>query len=526
MQTIATTATVDTPATFEQAWTLISDIPRYPEWVSGTVAVTSAPPVAVPGAVYRERNRVGPITSRSTWRVEEADRDRGTQTHVSPGSPPVQRAVVRMAVEPHQHGTRFTLTLEADVAAGPLTGLLGGLVQRVLERNSRRTMAAYHTLMAGGGTPAPSVREAIGMPVPPAPVAQVGMRVRRALGRAHDASVPPPQLVLERLFGMLDTKALHCAIELRLPELLAAGPKSPAELATAVGDADAEADADAIDRVLRYLVSRGIFSTSAGGRYANNKASDLLRGDHPHSWRPWVEFFGSEWNSRIFDRLADRVRTGRPASELAFDVPFFTYIQEVEPAAGEAFDAAMGSGSPIQALLLPDTLLDGATHLCDVGGGTGGVVANLLRRRPGMRGTVFDLEPLRERAETALAEAGVADRASFVGGDFFEAVPGGADLATMFAVLHDWDDDACVTILRNAAETLAPGGRILVVEKPLPTHDGTDFAKASDVLMLVLGDGGRERTVAEYEALFARAGLRLLERTTLPSLFDVFSLGR
>lgn len=366
---------------------------------------------------------------------------------------------------------------------------------------------------------APRPSDALGMPIPPSAFVRVGMRLRRLLGRAHDAMVPPPQLLLERVFGLLDTKALFCAIDLRLPELLADGPCSADELAVAAG-----ADADAVARVLRYLVSRGFFTTRRDGRFANNGASEVLREDHPHSWRAWVAFFGSDWNSRIFERMPERVRTSTPATELSFGVPFFDYLHQVNPAAGEAFDAAMASGSPIQALLLPDRLLDGARHVCDVGGGTGGVLVNLLLRRPELRGTVFDLEPLRAEAEQTLAAGGVTERAAFAGGDFFEAVPGGFDLATMFAVLHDWDDDSCVAILRRTAEALEPGGRILVVEKPLPDHGGADFAKASDLVMLVLGDGGRERDAAHYQELFTRAGLRLRSRTTLPSLFAAFEL--
>jgi hypothetical protein len=345
------------------------------------------------------------------------------------------------------------------------------------------------------------------------------MRIRRWLGRAHDGMVPPPQLLFERLFGLLDVKALATAVELQLAELLSDGPHTAAQLA-----AQAEADPDAVHRLLRYLVSRGFFAAESGGRFANNAASDVLRADHPHSWRSWVTFFGSDWNARIFDRMAGRVRSGTPATELAFGVPFFEYLHVHNPPAGEDFDQAMGAGSPIQALLLPDRLLDGVGHLCDVGGGNGATLVNLLLRRPGMQGTVFDLEPLRAAAEHTLATGPVADRATFVGGDFFESVPAGCDLATLFAVLHDWDDEACVTILTNTAKALAADGTILAIERPLPEHAGADFAKASDLVMLVLGDGGRERTVDEYEALFERAGLRLSRRITLPSLFVVFEL--
>jgi SAM-dependent methyltransferase len=354
------------------------------------------------------------------------------------------------------------------------------------------------------------------MPVPPASVVAAATRVRNGIGRAERAMAVPFQLVLERLFGLVDCKAMYCAVELGLPDLLHAGPRTSAELAASCG-----ADADAVSRVMRYLVSRGIFGSRRGGRWANNGASDVLRADHPYSWRGWVQFFGSDWNASIFGWLTDRVRGAPSASEAAFGVPFFEYLNRVNPSAGEAFNAAMAIGSRVQSMLFADKIdLSGVRHLCDVGGGTGSVAAHLARTHPRLRATVFDLPALAGAASAVIAD--VADRVVFAGGDFFESVPPGCDLYTMFAIVHDWDDDESVRILSNIRTAMAPDARVMVVEKPLPDDDRADFAKAADMLMLALSSGGRERSVAEYEALFARAGLRTQRRVVLPSLFNVF----
>jgi O-methyltransferase domain/Dimerisation domain len=331
--------------------------------------------------------------------------------------------------------------------------------------------------------------------------------------------VPGFNLILERVLGLVDTKALYCAVDLGLPELLAGGPRTAAQLAATSGS-----DPDAIDRLMRFLVSRGIFK-HRNGRYANNSASDRLRADHPYSFRDWVLFFGSDWNLKIWNEMPGRVRTGRSAAEAAFGVPFFTYLGKENPAAGRAFAGAMAAGSRLQAMLFAESIdFRRVNHVCDIGGGSGSVLAHLLRVHPALRGTVLDLPELAPEAQAIFEAAGVADRATFVGGDFFEAVPAGCDLYIMFAVIHDWDDDRCTLILSNIRKAMAPGGRIMVIEGVVPMHDGEHFLKTTDMLMLVLGDGGRERTAAEFEALWERAGLRLSRRTMLPSTFEVFEL--
>ena len=363
-------------------------------------------------------------------------------------------------------------------------------------------------------------RLALGVPVPPVWLARAANRLRNRLGYLHGAMVPGFALVLERLLWLVDNKALFCAVDLGVPDLLAERPRHAAEIADATG-----ANPDAVERLLRFLVSRGLFTRDSDGRYANNGATEILRKDHAYGWRDWVLFFGSDWNAQIWNQMPGRVRRAESATRAAFGEPFFDYVNRKNPDAKSAFNGAMAAGSRLQALLFADAIdFSSTSTLCDVGGGSGSVVVQLLRRHPHLRGTVFDLPDL-AAAATALFEAhGVQDRASFRGGDFFAAVPSGSDVYTLFAIIHDWDDERCVRILRNIAVALPPHGRIMVVEKPLPHGNENDVARATDMIMLMLGDGGRERTVEEYEALFASAQLRVQRRFTLPSLFEVFVL--
>jgi hypothetical protein len=358
------------------------------------------------------------------------------------------------------------------------------------------------------------------VPVPPPWLARLAVRARNLLGRGHARTAPPFLLVLERLFGLIDNKALAVAVELGVPEALAAGPRRADALARAVG-----ADPDALDRLLRYLVSRDLLGVTKDGRYRATAATDLLRADHPWSFRDWVLFLGGDWHWRIWNRATHAVRTGESAAVAATGHAFFDYVNAVDPAAGAAFNGAMAIGSRMQGLLVLEAYdFAGVRRLCDVGGGTGAILADVLATYPRMRGVLFDLPALEGAARALLARRGVADRAEYVGGDFFAAVPEGCDLYTLYAIIHDWDDAACVRILANIARAMPPRARLLVIEAPLPTDTGASPTKAFDLEMLILTGAGRERTTAEYERLFRRAGLRLRRTIPLPSLFRIFEL--
>ena len=367
------------------------------------------------------------------------------------------------------------------------------------------------------------VRSALGLPIPVAPPAAVTRAVtmaRGALDRVHDRMTAPFQVVLERMFGIIDNKALFIAVDLGVPDLLVAGPRSAAELAAATS-----VEEDALDRLLRYLASRGVFRADRHGRYTNNPVSDFLRVDHPWSWRSWVLYFGSPWNWEVWKNLDVRVRGHADAVVAAHGCDFFTYVNERDPEAGAAFNDAMASGSRMQALLFAEHYdFPGVRSVCDVGGGTGSVLARILTKVPSARGTLLELPALADDAARVFESAGVADRVQFVAGDFFASVPAGCDLYLLFSVIHDWADEECVRILRTVAKAMTPGSRLAVVEPHIERGPASNFAKASDLLMLALTSGGRERTLAQFAALWEQAGLVERRRIVLPSLFDVFEL--
>lgn len=340
--------------------------------------------------------------------------------------------------------------------------------------------------------------------VPPTWLVRPLLATRNGLARLHRAMVPPEVVLLECSLGVIDTKTLSVAAELGVADHLAGGPMSRDDLAVACN-----ADADALGRILRYLVGRGVFRRTRDGRFRNNKRSELLR-DVDGSSRAWVRFFGSDWHVSGWNALDHSARTGESAAEVALGRPFWEYLTEVNPDAATVFDAAMESVSSVQmSVVARKYTWDSCRTVCDVGGGTGTLLAAILAAHPRLHGVLFDLPAVVAKSGPVLAAAGVSERVQVVGGDFFAFVPEGCDRYLLQAIVHDWDDESCVRFLSNCRQAMAPGGRVLVLEAIMPTHDGDHFAKAIDLEMLVDTGAGRERTREEFDALFARAGLRV-----------------
>ncbi|MGX2998743.1 methyltransferase [Streptomyces sp. JNUCC 64] len=316
--------------------------------------------------------------------------------------------------------------------------------------------------------------------------------------------VPAPPLtdrLLHESWGFVADRALQTAAELGIPDLVARGPASAAELADATGTRP-----DALLRLLRPLVATGAFGLDDQGRYLATETSVLLESDHPETLRPWFRLM-YRVTFRMFDDPLVSLRTGRPAFEERFGNTYFGHMA-AHPEDNEVFHAAMASFTRRTARAVAAAYdFTGAGSLTDVGGGLGTLVAEILARTPDATGTVFDLPQLAEPARAALAGAGLGDRADVVSGDFFAAVPG-ADTLLLSWILHDWDDARSLEILRNCRAAQRTGhGRLLLVEAVLPERPHDDLATSLDLVML-FGLGGRERREAEYDALLDAAGYR------------------
>jgi hypothetical protein len=234
------------------------------------------------------------------------------------------------------------------------------------------------------------------------------------------------------------------------------------------------------------------------------------RGDRAAQWRAgtvWLDLDGFGGRMDLaFAGLAHTVRTGEPAWEQVFGQPFWAYL-DANPAIGASFDATMAvdAGSAAVADGYDWTTV---RHVADIGGGTGTLIAEVLRRHPQLHGTLADLPETAARARQYLARLGLEGRCEVVGQSFFDPLPAGADAYLLSRVIHDWDDDATIAILRRCAEAAGSAGRVLVIEShAAPDGDSAAFAEMN-LRMLVLA-GGRERTIDDYAALAATAGLQV-----------------
>lgn len=294
---------------------------------------------------------------------------------------------------------------------------------------------------------------------------------------------------------------------LRIADHVAAGTTRIDDLAAASG-----ADAGSLHRVLRHLVSKGVFEEPSSGRFAlNEPARGLL--DSPVRLGLDLDGFGGRM-AYAWGSLLAAVRTGAPAYDEVFGRPFWEDLR-AHPDLAASFDALMGPaghGTPD-----PEVLVTGGWEsvraVVDVGGGTGSLLAEILRARPTVRGTLVDLPPTVARSAEIFRAAGVADRVTTVGQSFFDPLPAGSDLYLLKSILSDWPDREAVAILRRCAEAARPAGRIVVLNGVSPDESG---GPSPALLMMVLV-GGRERSLAEFRELARDAGLEVQAAERQPS---------
>ncbi|MEV6104965.1 methyltransferase [Streptomyces sp. NPDC051940] len=311
---------------------------------------------------------------------------------------------------------------------------------------------------------------------------------------------PSPWQVLAPLTDLVTPMAVRVAATLRLADLVADGVEDVGRLAERSGT-----DAWALGRLLRLLVRRGLFAEPSPGRFTLNEPASLLRSDDPSGMRLWfdLEGFGGRMDL-AFTELLHTVRTGEPAWETVFGAPFWDYLA-ARPALAASFDETMANSLRTTAAATGHDW-SGVRHVVDVGGGTGALLAELLRAHPALRATLVDLPETVARGRRFLTDLGLADRCEFAGQSFFDALPAGADAYVLSGVLHDWADEPATAVLRRCAEAAGPTGHVLILEWQGEGDDEQGTLAEMDLRMLVLC-GGRERDADEYGALAAAAGL-------------------
>ena len=301
---------------------------------------------------------------------------------------------------------------------------------------------------------------------------------------------------LRTLSDLCTPWCVHVVATLRIADHLAAGDAEIGPLAAASG-----ADRDSLHRVLRHLVSKGLFVEPAPGRFALNEAA---RGLLEESVRMGLDLdaFGGRM-ARAWGTLLSAVRSGKTAYHEAFGRGFWEDL-DAHPEIAASFDALMGPpghGVPDWRVLVDAADWESVRTVVDVGGGTGALLAEILRAQPEVRGTLVDLPRTVARSGEVFRAAGVADRVTTVGQSFFDPLPGGGDLYLLKSVLGDWPDGEATAILRRCAEAARPSGRVVAF-----TGAGPGEEASPELLMMVLV-GGRGRALDEFREMAGKAGL-------------------
>ena len=326
---------------------------------------------------------------------------------------------------------------------------------------------------------------------------------------------PPPIAMLQLISGFWISRCIYITAKLGLADLVKDGPKTAAELAAATA-----IHTPSLFRVLRALASVGIFTQDEQDRFGDTPLLQTLRSDVPGSLRAFAMTELGEEHYPAWGDLMHSVRTGGIAFDHAFGMDVWQYFAQ-HPDNAKIFNDAM-SGMTAQANEALHASYDfaGINKLVDIGGGHGGLITSILRRNPQMLGVLFDSPQVIDGARALVAASDVADRCELVGGNFFESIPAGSDAHVLKWIIHDWDDEKSVAILKNSHRALAENGKLILVEAVVPSGGEPHFAKFIDLNMLVI-TGGRERTEEEFRRLYEASGFRLTRVVPTESPFSV-----
>jgi hypothetical protein len=325
---------------------------------------------------------------------------------------------------------------------------------------------------------------------------------------------PPPLQMLELISGFWISRCLYIAAKLGIADLLNDGPRTAEELAAVT-----QTHAPSLFRIMRALASVGIVRQTED-RFGNTPLLETLRSDIPGSMRAFAMTELGEEHYPAWGELLFSVRTGGIGFDRAFGMPVWEFFAKHPENARIFNDAMSGMTAHANEALHRAYDFSGITTLVDVGGGHGGLITSILKRNPQMRGILFDSPPVIEGAKSSVSESGVADRCQLIGGNFFESVPTGGDAIILKWIIHDWNDDQSIAILKNCHRALPEKGKLILVEAVVPSGNEFHFSKFIDLNMLIM-TGGRERTEEEFRELYQAAGFKLTRLVPTESPFSV-----
>lgn len=325
--------------------------------------------------------------------------------------------------------------------------------------------------------------------------------LRLALLPSAGSLTEPPHL-FRLASGYWTSQAIYVAAKLGIADLMKDGAKSTSEIALA-----AHADKNAVYRLMRALCAVGIFRMVGADRFAVTALGVPLQSNVSGSLRAMILTLG-ETHYAAWAHLLESIKTGTAGLPAAFGSEMFDYLGQNDEA-GKIFNHAMSDYSALSSCaVLMSYDFSGTRSVVDVGGGCGRLLTRILHMYPCMQGTLFDLAPVVAAAQASLESDPSRERCTLVAGSFLDFVPPGADIYLLSSVIHDWDHEHALKILRNCRRSMRQHSRIVMIEFIVPPDEQTSFSKLLDLNMLVM-NGGCERTAQEFRQLFEAAGLKL-----------------
>lgn len=330
--------------------------------------------------------------------------------------------------------------------------------------------------------------------------------------RHQTAQVSVKNTLMQMINSTWVSQSICVAAKIGIADLLKDGSKSNDELALSLN-----VNADALYRILRALSSLGIFAEMEDRHWKLTPMAEYLQSDFPETLRGMaimgsVTAYWEAWGNIFYS-----VKTGKPAFDDINGMPAFEYLAQ-NPEASAIFNEAMTSVSKVEAAAVVESYdFSEIQTLVDIGGGHGYLLSSILKANPTLKGIVYDLPFVAESATLHQQIAEIQGRCSFASGSFFDKVPLGADAYLMKHIIHDWNDSRCITILKNCHDAITDNGKLLVIETVIPGANEPSIGKLVDIEMLVMTNGGRERTAEEFKELFAQGGFELTNIIPTPS---------
>jgi SAM-dependent methyltransferase len=317
--------------------------------------------------------------------------------------------------------------------------------------------------------------------------------------------LPSEVQIIQMGIAIWGARAVYAAARLGLADLLAAGPRTVEELALATGT-----HGRSLHRLLRALASQGVLTEAEPRRFALTPLGAALRSDAPGAARATIMTLAGDWQWKAWDHFLYSLQTGMPGMGRAHGMGVFQYLA-THPEDGARFNEAMvGLYGSVGSAVVSAYDFSRCQAVVDLGGGTGLLLAEILRAHENGRGILFERPEVIPQARRTIEAANLSARCRVVEGDFFTSVPAGHDTYLLSHVLHDWTDERALAILRNCRDAIANQGRLLIIEAVLPPGDMPHHSKLIDLVMLTV-TGGVERSAEEYASLLAAAGFRLLQ---------------